>query len=123
MNVPKIPAMIGAGSALAICGPISEPTTRPGAIAHTTGQATAPREWCARADERAVKMIDADDVPIAIGSRCSRAKPSCAKTSVSTGTIVKPPPMPSSPARKPTKAPSARKIGISAKFKRSSPQA
>ena len=68
--------MIGAGSALAICGPISEPATRPGAIAATTGHATAPRAWWARADENAVKTIVAADVPIAIGSRCSRAKPS-----------------------------------------------
>ena len=38
-----MPAMIGAGSALAICGPSSEPATSPGAIAATTFQFTAPR--------------------------------------------------------------------------------
>ena len=118
MNAPKSPAMIGAGSALATCGPASEPATRPGAIARTTAQFTAPFAWCARTDELAVNMIVAADVPIAIGTTCSRAKPSCRNTSTSTGTIVKPPPMPSSPARKPTKAPTARKMGSSARFMR-----
>ena len=57
---------------------------------------------------------------MAIGSKCVVAMPSCANTSVSTGTIVNPPPMPSSPARKPTNAPSSRKTGISAALKRRS---
>ena len=63
-----------------------------------------------------VKMIVPADVPIAIGTRCSVAKPSREKISRSTGTVVKPPPMPSSPARNPMNAPSARKTGNSAKF-------
>ena len=69
-----------------------------------------------RADEMPVKMIVPAEVPIAIGTRCSVAKPCRVKISSSTGTVVKPPPMPSSPARNPTNAPSARNTGTSAKF-------
>ena len=43
MKLPKIAAISDSGSALAICGPISEPITRPGAIARTIGHSTAPR--------------------------------------------------------------------------------
>jgi hypothetical protein len=116
VKLPKIAAIGRIGSALAICAPTSEPSTSPGAIATTIGHDTAPRLWCARAEANAVNTIDAADVPIASGSRWSLRTPSCVNTSTSTGTIVKPPPMPSSPARKPTNAPSARKIGISARF-------
>ena len=43
VTVPKIAAITRIGSALAICAPISEPSTSPGAIALTIGHATAPR--------------------------------------------------------------------------------
>ena len=53
---------------------------------------------------------------MAIGRTCSVANPSRVNTSISTGTIVKPPPMPNSPDMKPTTAPSTRKTGTSARF-------
>ena len=42
MNPPNAAAMSAGGRLLAICGPISEPTTMPGAIAPTTDHSTAP---------------------------------------------------------------------------------
>ncbi len=41
-KMPNTAAKMRPGSALATCGPRSEPTTMPGAIAATTGQSTAP---------------------------------------------------------------------------------
>jgi len=48
------------------------------------------------------------DVPSARCTTWAVSKPLAAYTNASTGTIAAPPPMPSRPAKKPTKAPSAR---------------
>ena len=43
VKLPKIAAITRIGSALAICGPINDPSTSPGAIDATIGHNTAPR--------------------------------------------------------------------------------
>src|SRR5947207_4796975 len=90
--LPTNPAITRIGRALAICGPIREPITSPGAIGHTMFHATAPLRWWARADDIAVKTIDADEVPMASVRRCAGEKRSYRNTYISTGTSVKPPP-------------------------------
>ena len=44
-KIPNTAAKTRLGSALAICGPTSEPTTIPGAIAATAPHSTAPSRW------------------------------------------------------------------------------
>ena len=44
-KTPNTAANTRVGSALATCGPISEPSTMPGAIAATTGHSTARWRW------------------------------------------------------------------------------
>jgi hypothetical protein len=58
--------------------------------------------------DREVNMIVAMAVPSAMCRMCSAGSPCAVNTNTSIGTTTAPPPMPSSPARKPTTAPSAR---------------
>lgn len=58
--------------------------------------------------EAAVKTVVAIPVPSARWTTSSEGKPLAAKMNASMGTIAAPPPMPRSPLKKPTKAPSAR---------------
>ena len=97
-----------------ICGPASDPTMMPGARAATTGQRIARCRWCSRIDASDVKRIVAVAVATAMCTTCSGAKPCRANTNVRSGTIVMPPPSPSSPARNPTIAPSSRNAPTSA---------
>ena len=55
-----------------------------------------------------VKTMAASAVPSARCSTCSPGSPCAANTSTSNGTITTPPPIPRSPAAKPTSAPMAR---------------
>ena len=79
----------------------------PGAKTRTTGQSTAPRRWWARTEESDVKQIVASDVATAIFKTCSCGKLCDVRMKVTKGTISMPPPMPSSPAKKPVQRPSA----------------
>ncbi len=93
--------------------PTMPPITMPGASASTIGQRTAPRLWCARTDDSEVNRMVPIEVAIAIWTMASPAKPRLVNSSVRNGTIIMPPPTPSSPAQKPVKAPSASRAGIS----------
>ncbi len=106
-NRPKPVASQAPRSAAATCAPASEPTTMPGASVRTTSQRTDPLRWWARTLEIEVKTIVVSEVAIATLTMCSSANP-CACSSIDmNGTISMPPPMPRSPARKPTTAPSS----------------
>jgi hypothetical protein len=85
----------------------SAPIAIPGASCRTMAQSTAPRWWCARTLALEVKMIEAIAVPRARCTVCSAARACAANSADRIGTSVMPPPMPSRPARKPTKAPVA----------------
>src|SRR5262245_42271850 len=58
-------------------------------------------------------MIVAVAVAIAMCTMCSRGKPWRVKTNVSAGTMIIPPPSPSSPARNPVNAPRTRNATMS----------
>ena len=66
---------------------------------------TAPCAWCARAPEAVASTIAASDVPSARCITWPGAKPKATNTSPRVGTIIEPPPMPSSPEKNPTKTP------------------
>jgi hypothetical protein len=83
----------------------SVPVTIAGPMRRTSDQSTPPRRWCVRTLALAVNMIDAMPVPRARWTVWSGATCCAENMAASTGTSVMPPPMPSSPARKPTKAP------------------
>ena len=70
-------------------------------------QRTAPRWWCARTLEMDVNTMVAMDVAMAIFTARSGDTPRADMMSVMNGTISMPPPMPSSPARKPVQSPNA----------------
>jgi hypothetical protein len=82
------------------------PMTMPGASRLTMSQRTAPRLWWARTLEMDVKMMVAMEVAIAILTARSGPTPRADMMMVMNGTISMPPPMPSSPARKPVPMPS-----------------
>ncbi len=92
-NTPRLPAML--------------PITMPGASRLTMSQRTAPRLWCARTLDTDVKMMVAMEVAIAIFTASSGPRPRWPRIRVMKGTMIIPPPMPSSPARKPVARPSA----------------
>ncbi len=78
-------------------------------IVRKTPQSTAPWLWCVRRLATAVKMIVAIDVPSARCNTSPGGNCGCAANiMVSAGTMTRPPPMPSRPAKKPENAPSAR---------------
>ena len=86
----------------------SVPITIAGPRRRTSDQSTPPRRWCVRTLALEVNMIDAMPVPRARCTVWSGANCCAANIAASTGTSVMPPPMPSRPARKPTKAPVAK---------------
>ncbi len=89
------------------------PSTMPGASRFTMSQRTAPRLWWAYTLESDVNMIVAIDVAIAILTVRSEATPCLPRMKVINGTISMPPPIPSSPARKPEPRPSKASSRIS----------
>ena len=89
------------------------PNTMPGASRFTMSQRTAPRLWWAYTLESDVNMIVAIDVAIAILTVRSDATPCLPRMKVINGTISMPPPIPSSPARKPEPRPSKASSRIS----------
>jgi hypothetical protein len=113
-NTPKKAESTAVDILPTINGPSSEPTMSPGASPKTTGHRIARCRWCTRTEAVDVKRIVAVAVAIAMCTTCSGGNPSRVKMNVRSGTIVMPPPMPRSPARNPTIAPSARKAAISA---------
>ena len=77
-------------------------------MAFTTFQSTAPwRSWVRRLAKEPAS-IAASEVPMAMCITYCGAKPWCVYMSASDETMMMPPPMPSSPAKKPTTAPIAR---------------
>ena len=90
------------------------PTTMPGAMPRTRSQRTAPRGGDARRLEIEVNRMVAIEVAMAIFTARPDSTPRDAMMKVTKGTISMPPPMPSSPARKPVKAPRARNSASSA---------
>ena len=81
------------------------PSTTPGAMALTMGHNTPPLAWCARVLDIDVITIDAIEVPSAKCTTYCGAIPCAKNMLVSIGTIIPPPPMPSSPAINPAKSP------------------
>jgi len=107
-NSAKILLNTALGKASATAAPSQAPITMPGVRRQTTGHSTAPRRWWARTDEMEVTTMVASDVPMA---RCMTMASSIRwpwKIQASTGTMIKPPPTPSSPAMTPANAPSVR---------------
>jgi len=84
------------------------PMTMPGPMRRTSVQSTPPSPWCARTLELEVNTIDAMPVPRARCTTWSGASCWAVNIAASNGTSVMPPPMPSSPARKPMAAPVAK---------------
>ncbi len=66
VNTPNSAASSPEDMPATICGPTSDPSTMPGASAHTTRQRTAPRRACARMLEIDVNMIVASEVATAM---------------------------------------------------------
>jgi len=97
-----------ASSDPAASAPPNVPATTPGVNFSITPQLTDRRWWWLRTLDAEVKMMVAIPVPSARWTMCSGAKPLAEKMNARTGTSAEPPPMPSSPLKKPTKAPSAR---------------
>ena len=97
----------------AICAPITAPIIRPGARLNSTRQSTPPRRWCARADDRLVKLITPSEVPMATCMTTAGGTPSVGISTARIGTMVKPPPTPNSPAMTPATTPVAAKISRS----------
>jgi len=108
MKQPKKMASGALATRDAMKVPPKVPSSTPGAMPRTMSQRTAPCPWWARRLEIDVITIAAIDVPSDRCTRCSWPKPWAANIVVSTGTMMPPPPTPSSPAKKPTKAPSNR---------------
>lgn len=85
----------------------------PGAMAHTMLHWIVPRFWWARTLDTEVNRMEVIDVAMAACTTRSPGMPCQANNIVRNGTSNMPPPMPSSPAAKPTTAPSAsRQINI-----------
>ncbi|MCY1184832.1 hypothetical protein D9M73_255560 [compost metagenome] len=80
----------------------------PMAIQTKTGQRTAPLRWCSRTELSEVKMMVAREVPTARWVRMPGSNPWAVKLNTSTGTMIRPPPTPNSPASTPAQAPSTR---------------
>jgi hypothetical protein len=78
----------------------------PGASPRTMSFLTASCCRWARAEEAVASTMAASEVPMATGITCWGGKPKATKTSPRIGTVTAPPPMPSSPEKKPTKTPS-----------------
>ncbi|XQU68499.1 hypothetical protein OJJOAM_001230 [Cupriavidus sp. H18C1] len=100
--------------------PIMPPSRMPGASASTIFQRTAPCLWWARTDDSEVNRMVDIEVAIAIWTIASSGKASQLKVSVRNGTIIMPPPTPSSPAQKPVNAPSSNSAGIRERVMRGS---
>ena len=108
MNPVKNTASGRVGMRLAANAAASDPDMIPGAMARATAQSTPPCRWCARTLDSDVNMIVARPVASARCIMCAAGKPFAVNTNTSIGTSTMPPPMPRSPARKPTAAPIAR---------------
>ncbi|GIU47956.1 hypothetical protein TUM4249_02080 [Shewanella sp. KT0246] len=79
-------------------------------------QGTLPRLWCADAEENEVRMIEAREVAIATWVICVDSTPTHGNKYMRAGTMINPPPIPKSPAIKPTKAPSIKQIEKTSKI-------
>jgi hypothetical protein len=96
------------GAKRAITAPTTTPEKSPGIMVRTSAQSTAPwRSWV-RKLESDPPMIAASEVPIARRITDSGGKPWAVNMSASVETMMMPPPMPSSPAKKPTTTPTPR---------------
>src|SRR5690554_5780832 len=82
----------------------------PGTRQATLGHSTPPRRWWARDDDRVVSTMLPSELASAACIAASLGTPYCGSSQASEATSTSPPPMPSSPARTPTRAPSARKM-------------
>lgn len=83
------------------------PITTPGISHFTTNISTLPSLRWLRAEEPDVTMMLARDVASAMCMLISGEMPAQGSKNNNAGTTINPPPMPSSPAITPTKAPSA----------------
>ena len=81
----------------------------PGATEKTTRHRTAPRLLCAYIDERDVKTMVPKDVAMATCTTTLSPIPVYGSKNVKKGVRIIPPPMPSRPAKNPTKTPIARR--------------
>ncbi|MNZ86359.1 hypothetical protein D3C78_1051780 [compost metagenome] len=107
-KVPMIFCRIGPWIFAAVSAPRALPARMPRVIQMNTGQRTAPRRWCSRMELTEVKTMVASEVPTAICVSTSGEKPWAVKLYTSTGTMIRPPPTPNSPASTPAQAPSTR---------------
>ena len=94
----------------------------PGKIGLNKAQGILPRLWCAVAEDKEVKIIVLSEVAIATWVNCEEVIPTQGKIYSKAGTIIRPPPIPSNPAKKPTKDPNTKQIAkISRKLSKEVP--
>ena len=108
-NAPRKRVRTISGSRLASVPAPRPPSMSPGVQRQSRGHSRAPRRHWARPAARLVKIMAPR--PVATASRMPRGRAKASKIRTREGTMITPPPIPSSPPRKPVPSPRAKQRG------------